>query len=414
MRTKDLRGRISYLAEATRTAVANITNNKLRSFLTIGIVCLGITCLVGTQTAIECLSSLLTGAFGTSAGHITISSCKARSDGAGSRTAAPLSYPDAVDFVNRFGGDLPGGSISVYTHVPLQNGVGYGSGRLGPQTTVLAFSGDYFSCNALAIDSGRDFTGSDECVVGNKVARQLCRKGHSDSAIGALLYVAGREFRVAGVLQEETSLLGIVTDNTVFIPLGAAVGSLVDIKGSYFIDLSVPKAMATGAAATAEATMRAVRHVRDGEPSGFEITEGSAAEREIDKLGGSLSSIALIIGLLTLLGASVALTNIMLISVAERTREVGLRRAVGASRSNIRDGFLAEALLICEAGCIIGTALGIVCGNGLGVYLHAGAAIPWKWIAISQLICMATGVAACTLPARRASRIDVVAALRCE
>ena len=409
-----MRGRISYLAEAVRTAVANITNNKLRSFLTIGIVCLGITCLVGTQTAIECLSSLLTGAFGTSAGHITISSHKTKSAGAGSRTAAPLSYPEAVDFAARFGDNLHDGSISVYTHVPLQNGVGYGSGRLGPQTTVLAFSGDYFSCNALAIDSGREFTGADECVVGRKVARQLCRKGNLDSALGAMLYVGGRTFRVAGVLQEETSLLGIVTDNTVFIPLGAAVGSLVDVKGSYSIDLSVPKAMATDAAALAEATMRMVRHVRDGEPSGFEITEGSAAEREIDKLGGSLSGIALIIGLLTLLGASVALTNIMLISVAERTREVGLRRAVGASRSNIRDGFLAESLLICEAGCIIGTALGIVCGNGLGVYLHTGVAIPWKWIAISQLICLATGIAACTLPARRASRINVVEALRCE
>ena len=409
-----MRGRISYLAEAVRTAAANITNNKLRSFLTIGIVCLGITCLVGTQTAIDCLSSLLTGAFGTSAGHITISSQKARSAGAGSRVAASLSYPEAIDFAARFSGDLCDGSVSVYTHVPLENGVGYGSGRLGPQTTVLAFSGDYFGCNALAIDYGRNFSGADECVVGRKVARQLCRKGYPNGAVGTMLYVGGKAFRISGVLQEETSLLGIVTDNTVFIPLGAAVGSLVDVKSSYSIDLAVPKAMATDAAAMAESTMRAVRHVRDGEPSGFEITEGSAAEREIDKLGGSLSGMALIIGLLTLLGASVALTNIMLISVAERTREVGLRRAVGASRGNIRDGFLAESLLICEAGCIIGTALGIVCGNALGVYLHTGVAIPWKWIAISQLICLATGIAACTLPASRASRINVVEALRCE
>lgn len=414
MRTKDLRGRVSYLAEAVRTAASNISNNKLRSFLTIGIVCLGITCLVGTQTAIDCLSSLLAGAFGTSAGHISISSLKAGNAGAGSRTAAPLSYPEAVEFAARFGGDLFSGSICVYTRVPLESGVGYGGGRLGPQTTVLAFSGDYFGCNALAIDYGRNISGADECVVGKKVARQLCRKGYPDGAVGALLYVGERTFRIAGVLQAETSLLGIVTDNTVFIPLDGAVGSLVDVKGSYSIDLVVPKAGATDAAALAESTMRAVRHIPEGEPSGFEIIEGSAAEREIERLGGSLSGIALIIGLLTLLGASVALTNIMLISVAERTREVGLRRAVGASRGNIRDGFLAESLLICEAGCIIGTALGIVCGNALGAYLHTGVAIPWKWIAISQLICLATGIAACTLPARRAARINVVEALRCE
>jgi len=124
--------------------------------------------------------------------------------------------------------------------------------------------------------------------------------------------------------------------------------------------------------------------------------------------------VALIIGLLTLLGAAVALTNIMLICVAERTREVGLRRAVGATRTNIRDGFVAEAMLICEAGCIAGTLLGLLCGNAFAAVMHTDVSIPWDWTLVAQVICMATAIMACTLPARRASRIDVVDALRCE
>ena len=109
-----------------------------------------------------------------------------------------------------------------------------------------------------------------------------------------------------------------------------------------------------------------------------------------------------------------ALANIMLICVAERTREVGIRRAVGATRSDIRAGFICEALLICEAGCLAGTLLGILCGNILGAVLHSGFSIPWSWILLSQAISLATGIAACALPARRAARIDVVDALRCQ
>ena len=216
------------------------------------------------------------------------------------------------------------------------------------------------------------------------------------------------------MLREQSSLLGVVTDNTIYIPIAAAMGSLTGERGNYSIDLAVPKDRAAEAAALADALMRQVRHVPAGEKADFEIVEGSAAEREIDRLGGSLSAVALIIGLLTLLGAAVALTNIMLICVAERTREVGLRRAVGATRRNIRDGFMAEAVIICEAGCIAGTLLGLVFGNVFASMMHTDVQIPWDWTLVAQLICMVTAITACTLPARRASRIDVVSALRCE
>ena len=400
------------MADAIRTAAANISGNKLRSLLTVVIVTLGITCLVGSQTAIDCLSSLLESAFGTSDGKITLTSVR-KSTGGRARPAAPLCYRDAAEFMSGFST----GDVCVYTYVPLQEQVAFAGTQLGPQTSVIAFEGDYLKCNGLRISTGREcavFTGAAECVVGKKVADRLDRKSNGQTAVGLLLNIGGKAFRIAGVLSSESSLLGVLTDNTIYIPLSAAIGSLVSSNGGFSIDISVPGAEAREAAGRAGAMMRRIRHLGAGEKPDFDMIEGSAAAQEIQRLGGSLSSIALIIGLLTLLGAAVALTNIMLICVAERTREVGIRRAVGATRTNIRDAFLAEAMLICEAGCLAGTLLGILCGNVLGLVLHTDMGIPWDWIMLAQVICLSTGIAACTLPARRAARINVVEALRCE
>ncbi len=407
MKAKDLQGRFSYLADTIRTAAANISGNRLRSYLTVTIVTLGITCLVGSQTAINCLSRLLAGAFGTSSEHISITAAHGSGSGKG-RKESPINYQQAKQFAE----ESKGVQSAVYTYVPPLTRVNFSGGSLGPQTTVLAFEGDYLGCNGLVVGSGRMPAGG-ECLVGKKVASAISREG--GDAIGSLLNVGGKAFRIAGIIKEQSSLLGVITDNTVFVPLRSASGSLVSEQNSYSIDITVPPAADAGAAAKdAERLMRRIRHLDAGDKPDFEIIEGSAAVREIERLSGSLKGIALIIGLLTLCGAAVSLANIMLICVAERTREVGIRRAVGATRSDIRAGFVCEALLICEAGCLLGTLLGIVCGNILGAVLHTGFTIPWDWLLIAQAICLATGIAACALPARRAAALNVVEALRCE
>ena len=393
------------MADNIRTAAANISGNRLRSYLTITIVTLGITCLVGSQTAINCLSNLLAGAFGASSERISITA--AHSSGKG-REETPITYLEATAFV----ADFTGAQSTVYTYVPPPTPVVFSGARLGPQTTVLAFEGDYLGCNALVVGSGR-MPAIGECLVGKKVASQMTGKG--GEAIGSLLNIGGKAFRIAGIIKEQSSLLGVITDNTVFVPLRSALGSLVSEQSGYSIDLMIPTSEDAGAAAQdADRRMRRIRHLSADDKPDFEIVEGSAAVREIGRLSGSLKGIALIIGLLTLCGAAVALANIMLICVAERTREVGIRRAVGATRGDIRAGFVCEALLICEAGCILGTILGIACGNILGIVLHTGVSIPWDWLLLSQVICLVTGIAACALPARRAAALNVVEALRCE
>lgn len=407
MKAFDLRGRLSYMAEGIRTAASNIKTSKVRSLLTIVIVALGITCLVGSQTAIDSLTGLLERAFGTNAERICITAAKAT----GGRTherPSPISYIEAKEFVEAF--DC--GKSAIYTYLPPLAPLRHGGGRLGPQTTVLAFEGDYLDCNGLEIGEGRA-AGGNECIVGSKIASQMARRG--EEVIGRQLYIGAHAYTIAGVIAQQSSLLGVINDNSVFIPLHTAMGSLVSANGSYSIDVTIPKeSFSASAVAGAEDMMRRIRHLSGDAKNDFEIVEGSAAVREIERLGGSLKYIALIIGLLTLCGAVVALANIMLICVAERTREVGIRRAVGATRGDIRTGFVCEALLICEAGCLAGTLLGILCGNILSALTHTGFTVPWDWIVLAQVISLATGIAACALPARRASRINVVEALRCE
>ena len=396
-----MKGRISYWADVTASAAANISTSKLRSALTIAIVALGITCLVGTQTAIDCLSTLLSSAFGTSTGRISITGARAASGGGAFAKENPaISYEEASLFAEHYSGAR---QMSVYTYATPLSGVKFDRGSLGPQTSVVACSGDWLGCNAMAIGQGRGTGGAfrgNECIIGGRIAAQL-----GGSVLGRQLYIGGKAYSVVGVLQEQTSLLGAIADNSVFIPLGSAAG------GSFSIDLT---SASSGAADSARSLMGRIRRLMAGPAAGFEIIEGSAAEKEIGKLAGSLSGIALIIGLLTLIGAAVALTNIMLICVSERTREVGIRRALGASKADIRGAYMVEAVIICEAGCIIGTLLGILCGNALGAWLHTGSSIPWDWIAISQGISIAVGIAACALPAQRAADMNVVDALRCE
>ncbi len=422
MKRFDLRGRFSYWADVVSSAANNISTNKLRSALTIAIVALGITCLVGTQTATDCLASLLSGAFGTSAERISIASAKSATGSRAGKVSPKISYLQATQFASSYGDAR---QISVYTYVPAPYGVQYAGGRLGPQTTVVACDGDWLACNGLTVGHGRGTGGvfsPGECIVGRSVASRLGGTSKRENgpaqepepgqqALGKQLYIGGKSYCVAGVLQQQSSLLGAIADNSIFIPVKGAPTA----AGGYSIDFTVGKEQANGVAAgRASSLMRRIRRLRPSSEPDFEITEGSAAEKEIEKLAGSLSGIAFIIGLLTLAGAVVALTNIMLICVAERTREVGIKRALGATKADIRSAYIIEAVIICEAGCIIGTLLGILCGNALGLYLHTGSSIPWDWILVSQAISIAAGIAACALPARRAAAMDPVEALRCE
>jgi putative ABC transport system permease protein len=164
----------------------------------------------------------------------------------------------------------------------------------------------------------------------------------------------------------------------------------------------------------AEALFRNVRRVRIGDESNFEITRSDSLANTLIE---SIQKVALfisLIGFITLLSAAIALMNILLVSVTERTREIGITKAIGARKSNIRFQFLVEALVICQLGGIIGIIFGILIGNVTSYFLHTRFVIPWLWLVLAVLITMVVGIISGIYPAYKASKLDPIEALRYE
>ena len=164
----------------------------------------------------------------------------------------------------------------------------------------------------------------------------------------------------------------------------------------------------------AESVFRAIRRLSPTDVTDFSISRSDAMLARLSKITGIITSVAAITGLITLLVAAIGLMNIMLVSVKERTREIGIRKAVGASAAKIRRQFLLESIIISEMGCIAGTVTGILAGNAVAMLLGAPFIIPWEWIMFAVVMCLAVGVASGYLPAAKAAALDPVEALRCE
>lgn len=398
----------SFVGESISAAARNIAANRLRSGITAAIIALGVAALVGTQTSIDALASLLSGAFGEKTDNsLTVSALPGKRKSVINRQCLKL-------LGDNFGA---GGGMTIYAVVPAFGDIRGPLGQLHPGTVVMAFEGDYLRANALDISVGRRFcqleeaAGSRVCLVGQSVAEAL----GEGSPVGKYVTVAGHGFRVAGIISEQLSFLGVIAGNTVFVPLSAAWGSLLGNGSCCSADLMLPPGTdADEASGRADFLMRKIRGIQPSADADFEITRSDALEKEIGSLSGKLSLVALAVGLLTILGAAVGLTNIMLIATKERTRETGVRRAIGASRKDITLDLLTESALICLYGCGTGIILGLLAGNILSAILHTPLQIPWDWICASCLICTTVCTAAGWIPAHRAAKMDPVEALRCE
>jgi len=160
--------------------------------------------------------------------------------------------------------------------------------------------------------------------------------------------------------------------------------------------------------------MRKIRKVAAGEPNDFYIYSNESMISEINKITDPIKIIALAISLIALIAAGVGIMNIMLVSVTERTREIGIRKALGARKTWILSQFLFEAIILCVIGGLIGIVIGVSLGNFAGSLIHAQAAVPWEWVFIGLSLCIAVGVIFGTYPAYKAANLDPIEALRYE
>lgn len=390
--------------------------------LTIAIIGLGITALVGILTAIEVMKASVYSSFssmGSNSFQITSEIIKQKrrkghlnisvTEGKAIKYEEAKAFKDRYHFPAMVGISMSGNGIST---------VGYGSEKTNPNINVMGVDETYLTISDSKLEAGRDFSpyelqfGSYVCILGNGVANKLF-KGKPRSALGSIVSVGDSKYRVVGVLESKGGSMVMNADNTVLVPL--VNGRAVYGGDRYVINVQVKSVNQKDIAAEeAEGLFRVIRKLPVGMENDFSINHNdSLATMLLDSIS-VISWAAVIIGLITLLGSVVGLMNIMLVSVAERTREIGVNKALGAKSSVIKQQFLTESILISLFGGLVGIVLGMLIGNGLGLIFHTGFIVPWVWIGVGISLCAIVGIISGIYPAIKASKLDPIVALRYE
>jgi putative ABC transport system permease protein len=269
------------------------------------------------------------------------------------------------------------------------------------------------------VDQGRNFTPTDialglpVALIGSDVAQKLFPK---TDPVQQVIRVNNARLQVAGVLKSKGSSMGMSGgDRLVLVPVSTGRNLLANGNESYNINVSVDDIQKLEEAMEESYLLfRRIRGLRLESADNFELVRSDALAREAIENLQSVGIAGTLIGIITLLGAAISLMNIMLVSVTERTREIGTRKALGATRITIRNQFLTEAVVICQIGGFAGILLGLLIGNGISIAVGTGFIMPWNWIMLAFTLCMVVGLVSGLYPAVKAARLDPIEALRHE
>jgi putative ABC transport system permease protein len=399
------------LVENVKEGLRSIKANMLRSVLTALIVAIGITSLVGILTAIDGIEYSISESLSSlGANTFDIRSRFNRGnnrDGLKEKNYSPLLLAEAQKFIDEY--SYPA-TISLSARLTILAEIKHGSEKTNPNVNVTGVNEDYMPIKGLNIGSGRNFSrfeiqyGSKVAVIGFQLAKTLY--GENKNPIGTEISFKGTQFKVIGTMAEKGELSENNFDNMVLIPIIVANQLASGIQDPEQMDYAMGEA--TG-------LMRKIRDDDVGNENSFDLEKSESLAQNLESITSGLRFGGFGVGFITLLGASIALMNIMLVSVTERTREVGVRKALGATPLRIRQQFVIEAIVVCVLGGIGGIILGILIGNLISRAIGIDTfVVPWLWMMVGMGICIMVGLFSGWYPASKASKLDPIESLRFE
>jgi len=420
------------LKDTFSLAWRTVLSNRLRTVITVLIIAFGIMALIGIITAIDAMNSSLRDSFSTmGANGFTLSYKERFRFGNDNETEKvdkskkqkksnldkPIQLSEAEMFKSTF--KFPA-IVSIALGGPGGTEIRYKSKKTNPNVRVSGGDENYLLVNGFSVDAGRNLnkldiqTGRNVCLLGSDVSKKLFGDNGQQKAVDKIINVAGVPYRVIGVLKTKGSSALLRADNVIITSYNN-VRRMGSSSPSFTLGIMANDVqLLDGAVAEATSVFRGIRRLTPGEDENFVAEKSDKLAETFISLLGSIQGAAGAIGLITLIGAAIGLMNIMLVAVNERTREVGLIKALGGKRRNIRQQFLFESTIISLLGAFFGIVFGVLLGNIASIIFKAGFVVPWGWVIAGIVICSGVGLLAGLWPAIKASKLNPITALRYE
>ncbi len=407
--------------ENIKIAFQSIRGNLIRSVLTILIIAIGIAALVGILTAIDSIKNSITAEFTRlGANTFSIQSRSMRVQIGNKRYRSKnysyISYFQARSFRERY---VFPAVVSISVHATQTATVKYESKKSNPNVTVRGIDENYLVTAGYEVESGRglsyqeSFNGNNVALLGAALVKKIFPK--DVDPLGKMIAVGSGKYQVVGVLKDKGSGFGNSGDQVVLLPFTNVRQYFPRPQMNFRISV-MPKSpqLLDASIGEAESEFRNIRGLNVLDESDF-IVEKS--DNLVNVLLDNIKYVTLaatIIGFITLLGAAIGLMNILLVTVAERTREIGIHKAMGANSRSIKQQFLIESIVIGQLGGMFGIVLGILAGNGVSALIGSSFIVPWHWMLGGVVLCLLVSLASGVLPAIKASKLDPIEALRYE